>query len=649
MARARGPQTRAEPPPGRPDLLPSAAPWAALAAILAAAAVAYAPALPGPFVLDDWTSIQANNAIRRPDAVRVPGLAELLGPSRPVTQITFAVDWRAAGLDPRRFHAVGLALHLAATVAAFAWLAALLRRSGHPRPRALALVVAGLFALHPIQAESVAYAAQRAEVLSALLVLAALCLLDRAATRFGHLRGALPWAGGVLAWVAAMGAKTTAIAAPGVFLLDQAAVAPAEERGAAALGRRTRRALALAAPILALAAWSAVLHVRAFEAAPAGGAGFSATPLGAADYFRTQLRVGWLYLRLLAWPSGLAFDRSFPASTGLDAGVLAAGAGVVLLLALAAGLWLGAERAAEPRPAARLAAFGILLWFTALAPTSSFVPVVDLAVEHRVYLASIGAFLVAAVSIDALLARLLPRPRAALAGAALASLALLSLSLALHARARTWASEEALWRESAAASPDNARAWSNLGLALHHRGDVGGALTAYERAWGVVRDPARAASLARNHSAALLEKLRTDDALAVLDRGLALAPDEPSLQANRAAALAQSGRIPEAVAAARLAAAGAPGSPLIRNVLGQALSVGGDPEGAVSEFLAAESLDPGNPLYPVEAAITLAGMGRVAEACAAFGRAALRSGTRALPFDAARRAAALGCPLPGPR
>jgi len=87
----------------------------------------------------------------------------------------------------------------------------------------------------------------------------------------------------------------------------------------------------------------------------------------------------------------------------------------------------------------------------------------------------------------------------------------------------------------------------------------------------------------------------------------------------------------------------------MRNVLGQALTVNGDWPGALEEFRAAESLDPGNPVYPVSAGISLAVLGRRDEACAAFHRAAARSGARPLPLDAAARATALGCPIPASR
>ena len=625
-----------------------AAPWMGLAALLAATAAAYAPSLRGPFVLDDWGSIQANMRLRQPGAIRAPSPVEMLGPSRPVTEVTFAIDYQAAGLDPVRFHAVGLALHLAAVLLAFAFLAPLLRRAGHPRPRGVALVVAGIFALHPIQAEAVAYAAQRSEVLASLLYLLALALLDRSATGWGTGRGAAAWAGGGVAWLLGMGAKTIAISVPGAFVIDQAVVAPASERGAAPLRRRALRALALSAPLLALGAWSAALHFRSFATNPGGGAGFSETPYSSGAYFLTQLRVQWLYLRLLAWPRDLAFDRTFEPSLGPDGAVLAAGLGAVALLALAAFLWVRAERSTGPRPAERLAAFGILFWFVALSPTSSFVPVTDLAVEHRVYLASLGPFLAAAVGADALLHRLLPRPRANLAAAVLGALLLIALFLALASRAQIWRSAEALWREAASSSPDNPRAWTNLALELQRRGDRAGAEASYRQAWKVVRQPGRVIGLARNHAALLIDTGRPAEALEVLDRGLAVAPDDASLRANRAAALGQMGRKVEALEDARRAAAASPGDPLMRNVLGQALGVNGDWSAALSEFRAAQALDPGVPDFPISAAISLAGLGRREEACAAFRDVAARFRARPLPLDAAARAAALGCPLPAP-
>ena len=616
-----------------------------LAALLVLTAAAYAPSLSGPFVLDDWGTVENNMLLRRPDALRFPGLGDMLGAGRPLAELTWILDWRAAGLDPVRYRTVSLAFHLLAVAAAFAWLVRLLGRAGHPRPRGLALAVAALFALHPIQMDAAAYVSQRSEVMASLLYLLTLLLLGEAAVGLLRPRGLLAWLGGTISWVLAMGSKAIAITAPATFLVQQAVVAPAAERGFATAGRRVLRALAVAAPVALLAAWAAWSQLHTLEAHPEGGAGFAATPLTAWQYLLTQTRVIWLYLRLLAWPAGFAFDRVFAASTGVDGAVAVAGAGLLALLALAVGLWLRAERADGPRPGARLAAFGILFWFLVLAPTSSVVPVMDLAVEHRVYLAALGPFLAIAVAVDGALHRWLASPAAGRVAGALGLVVAVVLVALLWARAEVWGSVVEFYAVAAEASPGSARIQSNLGHALYRRGDLRGAEAAYLRASALARSGNDIVPLAGQYSALLIDQGRLAEGLAVIDRGLALHPGHAGLRANRAAALGRMGRIPEAIAEARAASAADPGDPRLHNLLGIALSASGDCASAIPEFQAAEALDPKVPDFKVTRAACLAALGRRDEACALLAAVAASTPVRPLPQDAAGRALALGCPI----
>ncbi len=620
-----------------------AATWVGLAAVLIAAALAYLPALSGPFQLDDWNAIQSSPRVVGRVPLPWPGPSDLLGSGRVLTEATFAADWRASGGDPFRFHAVGLALHLAATVAAFLLAGSLLRRARHPRADAIALVAAGVFALHPIQAEAVAYAAQRSEVLAALLGLVSLLLLDRSALGARRAGRVAAWAGGAAGWVAAMAAKSVAIAIPGVFVLDQGVVAPGGP-GTPGPGRRLGRALLLASPLLALATWSAVLHLRAFEASPGGGAGFTASTLGAGRYLLTQLRVQWLYLRLLAWPDPLGLDRSFTASEGWDAATTLAAAGVAAAVGLAGWLWWRAERAPGPAPARRIAAFGILFWLVVLSPTSSFVPVVDLAVEHRVYLAMLGPVLAATVGLDALAFRLLRAGRSRAVAATVAAVVLAALAVALHARAGVWRSAEALWRDADRTSPGSPRILTNLGLALQMKGDLEAADASYRAAWKVAREPLHVVGLARNHSSLLVDGGHPEVALLVLERGLAVDPGDPELLGNRAAALAALGRWPEAATDARRAVGAAPSNPFFREVLGQILFRSGDLAGAAAQFAEAARLDPGQPSYVAEQVRALLAAGHLAEGCAAFRAFQARAPATSLPADLAQLASTAGCP-----
>jgi Flp pilus assembly protein TadD len=622
-----------------------AAPWLALVALLAVTALAYAPSVDGGFVLDDDQSVVWNPQLRRPDAVRLPGVAEMLGTGRPLTVATFALDWQLSGQDPRRYHLTGLLFHLVATALAFAFLRRLIGRVGHPRPGGVALAATSLFALHPIQVESVAYISQRAEVLSTILYLAALLLLDAAVCRWRTWSGLAAWVGGLGTWLLAMGAKVIAASLPGAFVLDQLVLAPSGERGARAVAGRMLRAMLLVAPFAALVAWSVRLQFVAFAATPTAGAGFTATPLSGWQYFLTQLRVQWLYLRLLAWPRGFSIDRSFEASRGLDPATGMAGLGVTIVVALALWLWIRAERVESDAPALRLGAFGILFWFVALAPTSSIVPLADLAVDHRVYLASLGPFLAAVVMADALVHRRLGPQTARFTAATLAALVVLGLGLSLRARAEAWGSAAGIWREAYAMNPGSERIVTNLAIALRRAGDTAGAEARFQEAWTVVLKPHGVVSIAQNHGGLLVDLGRPAEALAVLDRAIPYAPSEPGLRSNRATALGMLGRNEEALEDARRSVEASPENPQFRNILGVALCASGDWRAGQAEFRAAEALDPGNPIYPVTAAIALTMVGQRAEACATYHRARATTRFLPLPRNAAAAAAALGCPI----
>jgi len=180
-----------------------------LAALLAIAG--YARTLGAGFVLDDQTALVENARIRDLGAFARPGVW-LQPAGRPLTELTFALQYRLARLDPAPYRVLDLALHLA--VAASLWFLGrrILERLGWPRSGALALAAAALFATHPLQAEAVSYVAQRAEVLAALLsTLAVLLLLPRAGE---DAPGPARLAAGGAAFLLGLAAKPSAAVAP---------------------------------------------------------------------------------------------------------------------------------------------------------------------------------------------------------------------------------------------------------------------------------------------------------------------------------------------------------------------------------------------------------------------------------------------------
>jgi Flp pilus assembly protein TadD len=293
----------------------------------------------------------------------------------------------------------------------------------------------------------------------------------------------------------------------------------------------------------------------------------------------------------------------------------------------------------------RLVAFGIFFWFVVLSPTSSVVPVMDLAVEHRVYLASLGPFLAGVVALDALLFRRLAPRTARTVAAALAIAILVPLGFALHARAQAWSSTAGIWREARAVDPRSSRIVINLATVLGRSGDVAGAEEVFRSAWASVREPHGIVMLALNHGALFVATGRPAEALAVLDRALPYGPADPAFWSNRSTALGMLDRKAEALADARIAAAGEPWNAHFRNMLGVALAANGKVDAALVEFAAAESLDPGNPDYPLMAAMALQLVGRTKEACATYRRVRATTKVLPLPRSATTSAARLGCPI----
>lgn len=292
-----------------------------LAAILLLVVAVYGQTFAFPFHFDDYAL-----------------LADPLRPfqTRPLTWLTFWLNYQFTGAHPWSYHAVNVLLHGAATAAAHA----VFRRLASPQA---ALVAAAVFALHPLQSEAVCYVFARATILATLFCLLAWLqwLDDR------------PWPAVGLFCLALL-AKEEAVSFP-LFLL---------------LTARRRSWPPLAAMLAAsLAAGLRLLWV----AAHTPGSGLGATP--SVPYLFLQPVSLFRYLQLLVVPIGQNFDHHIPSA------VPVAGIAMVALIAFLAWRrslwWLG----------------GLIL----LAPTSSVWPLADAAYEHRMYLPLISVSLAVAL------------------------------------------------------------------------------------------------------------------------------------------------------------------------------------------------------------------------------------------------------------
>jgi tetratricopeptide (TPR) repeat protein len=523
--------------------------WLGAAAVGLGVRLAYEPALRAPFYFDDHRNIVFNPLVRdlswfaRPFSVDESGAHFFhlhVFKTRFVTYLTFALNYRLGGLEPRGYHAASVALHL---------VTALLVALGVRRALALpafdgsaarrdaeivALVAAALFALHPIQTETVTYTVQRAALLAGTFSLLAFWsyLRSLAAERRGARFG---W--GALA-LAALGAgslsKQNAVVFPLVLLLFDLLFV--------ARGRRARLAwIAVpAAAVLLVPLQQLYLVIRSVGAE---GALEKATTLAAGverlDYFATELRVVVRYLGMLFLPVGQTIDHDVRLSTSLfEPGVALCG---LLLAALAgAAAWLAWPRRARgpADPGWRLAGFGVLWFFVCLAVESSFLPIPDAMVEHRLYLPSVGFF--AALALAAVLAGGEAGRRQRLAALALAAL---PLAVATFARNSVWAEPRRFWQDLLAQSPEKPRVVYNVGYSELQAGRKEAALELFRRT--VALDPDYAAAWIWIGN---LERTRgdLDAAAAAYEKAHAADPDNWATLVDLRAVRLRQGRVDEA-------------------------------------------------------------------------------------------------------
>jgi tetratricopeptide (TPR) repeat protein len=336
--------------------------------------------------------------------------------TRPLTWLSFEANFRI-GQHPAPWHLVNLAAHFAAVLLLYEWL--LLAATP-----AAALLGALIFAVHPIQAEAVAYVYSRATLFSTAFSLACIVL---------WLRGRR-WAS-LACYALALLSKEDCVTVPLVILLFELfpTKPPGNERRAGLEPRRTGWIAAMVG-LAFLAGLRTLLATRV----AGSNAGFTAG-ISPAQYLSMQGFVIVRDLRLLLVPHGFTIDPQIQASLWLA---------LTCWLLIAVSIVFAAREPWRSR--------GAIFWlcgFILLIPSSSIFPAADLAADHRMYLPMIGFAACAGI----LLARL-----PAIAGAA----AIIVLILVSAARMSVWSDDRKLWSEAVERAPDKLRPRIQLARAM---------------------------------------------------------------------------------------------------------------------------------------------------------------------------------------
>jgi len=193
-------------------------------------------------------------------------------------------------------------------------------------------------------------------------------------------------------------------------------------------------------------------------------AGFSVTAFSPANYFFTQCRVIWMYVRLFFLPFGQNVDPDIAVSHSLlDHGAIV---GLAALVAVIAAAWIYRKR--WP-----LAAFGVFMFLLLIAPTSSFVPIIDVSAERRMYLPFLGLVLVCLEFL-----RRLKISQMAWTGAIILAIC----SVLTYRRSEVWANPVALWQDASNKSPRKWRPHFQLASAQYESGNCQDAAQSFEAA-----------------------------------------------------------------------------------------------------------------------------------------------------------------------
>ena len=541
--------------------------------------------------------------------------------------LSYALNYAGGGTAVFGYHLVNLLIHLLAALTLFGIIRRTLSlnlffknelgnkspdRPAHALPPTLlALAVSAIWAWHPVQTESVTYLSQRAESLMGLFYLLTLyCFIrgvDRVvpnalgdvadetsalgirlrrasadcATRSTPVGGDPLWFTlSVLACLAGVGTKEVIVTAPlMVFLYDRTFISGTFS---GAWQRHGRLYWALAATWIPLGILLGGLHHR--------GVGFGQGATWWA-YGLTECRVLVRYLRLAFWPDPLVFDygNSVVAAHLSEVWPFA----LVLIALLIATGWTLFRRSADGgsvrlRPwgfGGQALGFAGAWFFLILAPTSSVVPVVNQPMaENRLYLPLAGVAALVVVGTVSLAGRWSLPVFAVIAAV---------LGLASVQRNRDYASGPAIWSDTIAKVPDNARAHGNLGYELAKiPGRLSDAIAEDEVALRLQPDYAEAHSALANAWEQLPGRL--NDAIAEDEAFVRLRPDLAQAHYNLGTVLGRiPGRLSDAIAQEEAAVRLQPGFVEAHYNLGTMLARTPDRQDeAVAQYEAAIRLEP---------------------------------------------------------
>jgi tetratricopeptide (TPR) repeat protein len=417
---------------------------------------AYIPAIQGGFVWDDDDYVTANPLLSAPDGLyRIWFSTDTPSQYFPLTYTTFRVEYQLWGLDPAGYHTVNVAIH--AINALLLWL--ILRRLSIP----WAWFAAAVFALHPVNVESVAWITERKNVLMLFFsLLSILCWVEFVLGAKSGRKAILLYACSLLFCALALFSKATACTLPAALVLILWL-----NRSPVTVKRCLQIVpyIAMSIGIGLLVMWWEKHHQ---------GMGFVNLGLSTTEKTLIAGRALWFYLWKLFWPVNLAF--SYP-RWNIDAhSVWQYGWPVSFVIAIVCA-WLLRNRLGRGPVTALLFFPAMLLPMLGFFPLYTFV--YTFVADHYQYMACIGPVALVAAGGAVVFDRSGKNARFVIASAA--GVLLLTLGILTWRQCHAYAGRDTLWTDTLEKNPDSWLAHGELASSLYRQGKLDEALPHLDR------------------------------------------------------------------------------------------------------------------------------------------------------------------------
>ena len=450
--------------------------------------IGYSNTLNAPFQLDDLDNIVNNPIIKNLDYYSTPSKAKIYNRvlteyplliNRYVGSLSFALNYRIHGLDVTGYHVINLLIHLTNTFLAY-WLITLIlitlaSGTGRDKPlplkqiRIIAFFSTLLFATHPIQTQAVTYIVQRFASLATMFYLLSMVMYARARLRTNSYtgvnhgkkigtKGIVYYLISLFSAVLAMKTKEIAFTLPVMIILYEFIFIKDVFK---------KRVVYLTPFVLTMFIIPSTLIYIVGLGGVTGEVTKLTTDISRIDYFYTEARVIITYIRLIFLPvnQNLDYDYQIYHSIFNNEVILSLVAISTICFTVIYLFW----RCRKDFPLIRVILFATAWYFVTISIESSVIPIPDVIFEHRMYLPSLGIFLLISITLTMVTEKYKPIWSDKITFLSVIVIASILTGIT-YSRNNVWNDEIMLWQDIVKKSPGKARGHYNLALEYVERG-----------------------------------------------------------------------------------------------------------------------------------------------------------------------------------